>query len=376
MRNELLRPLAAFLLLAGCGGGSGTTSTPTPTPTATATSTPTPTPTSTPTPTPTPTQSFPYTPIAALTASVGSRLPLGKCINLGNQLEAPNEGDWGRKILDSDFPFIKSGGFDTVRIPIRFSGHAGSTSPYTIDSTFMTRVQHVVTTANSAGLNVIIDMHAYDEMNTDPTGQLNRFVALWKQIGEAFASYPANVWFELLNEPTGSLTNSNLLDVYTPALAAIRTTNPSRLVIMGGGTTSNISSLATLKMPTDPYVVPTFHYYEPMDFTHQGASWITPTPPVGTTFGSDADYANLSADLALVTNYYTRTGRVPFVGEYGAYEIIPTAERAKYYGAVSNAFASIGVQSCAWSYVNTFQLRGTSGWISEITSVIGTTTTK
>ncbi|WP_260043562.1 glycoside hydrolase family 5 protein [Novosphingobium mangrovi (ex Huang et al. 2023)] len=344
--------------------------------TPTSTPTPTPTATPTPTPTPTPTQSFPYTPIAALTASVGPRLPLGKCVNMGNQLEAPNEGDLGRKIADSDFPFIKAGGFDTVRIPIRFSGHAATTAPYTIDSAFMSRVQHVVTTATNAGLNVIIDMHHYDEMNDDPTGQLDRFVSMWRQIATTFRNAPDTVWFELLNEPKNVLTNSNLLNFYNPALSAIRETNVTRSVIIGGGLTSNIQSLATLKMPNDPYVVPTFHYYDPFEFTHQGATFITPTPPVGVTFGSDTDYANLSADLNLVTDYYTRTGRVPFIGEYGAYEDIPLDQRATYYGAVSHAFASIGIQSCAWSYVNTFQLRDSSGWITEITDLIATTTTK
>src|SRR3546814_17146718 len=85
MRNELLRPLAALLMLTGCGGGSSGADTPVSTPTPTSTATPTPT------PTPTPTQTFPYTPVAALTASVGSSLPLGQCLNLGNHMEAPNE---------------------------------------------------------------------------------------------------------------------------------------------------------------------------------------------------------------------------------------------------------------------------------------------
>lgn len=375
MRTEYLRPLAALLLLAGCGGeGSSGTVGSTPTPSATAT--PTPTPTST--PTPTPTQSFPYTPIPALTASVGSRLPLGKCINMGNQLEAENEGDLGRAIRDSDFTFIKSGGFSTVRIPIRFSGHASSSAPYTINSSFMSRVQHVVDTATSAGLNVIIDMHHYDEMSEDPQANRARFVAMWRQIAQRFQSTPSSVWFELLNEPKDQLDNSNLLDIYTEALAAIRETNVSRYVIMGGENTSDITSLATLELPNDPYVIPTFHYYAPLEFTHQGATWISPTPALGTTWGSDEDYDRLNTHLKRATSYYTRTGRVPFVGEYGAIELIDTTQRATYYGAVSNAFASIGIQSCAWSYVNTFPLRNdsTGQWYTEITSLIGTTTTK
>src|SRR5205085_4767501 len=38
-----------------------------------------------------------------------------KGINLGNRLEAPNEGDWGSVIEAQDFPFIAARGFDHVR---------------------------------------------------------------------------------------------------------------------------------------------------------------------------------------------------------------------------------------------------------------------
>jgi len=78
-----------------------------------------------------------------------------------------------------------------------------------------------------------------------------------------------------------------------------------------------------------------------------------------------------------VKDYIERTGRVPFVGEYGAYERRPLAERNEYYETVSEAFASIGVQSCAWGYTNTFHLRRDDiGWISQILDVISTTTTR
>jgi endoglucanase len=55
---------------------------------------------------------------------------------MGNRLEAPNEGDWGGKVLASDFPFIAKRGFDHVRIPMKWSGHAQTGAPYTIDSSF------------------------------------------------------------------------------------------------------------------------------------------------------------------------------------------------------------------------------------------------
>ena len=41
---------------------------------------------------------------------------------------------------------LKAAGFDSVRIPIKWSAHAAKTAPYTIDPAFMDRVDHVVRT--------------------------------------------------------------------------------------------------------------------------------------------------------------------------------------------------------------------------------------
>ena len=65
-----------------------------------------------------------------------------KGINLGNRLDAPNEGDWEGVIQAEDFPFIAQRGFDHVRIPIRFSGHALAASPHTIDAAFLSQGRH------------------------------------------------------------------------------------------------------------------------------------------------------------------------------------------------------------------------------------------
>ena len=326
-----------------------------------------------PTPPPTPNT---YVPAPAAHATSGVALPLGKCVNLSNMLEPRNEGDWGRPFQDADAARIRQAGFATVRLPVRFSGHALAAAPYTIDPAFMARVRHVVDTNVAAGLNVIIDMHNYDELFTDPGGNTARFAELWRQVAAEFRGEPAGVWFELINEPHNMLTNANLVSVQTPALAAIRATNPTRPVIVGGQDYSGIDSLATLAFPDDPNIAVTFHYYDPFDFTHQGASWVHPTMPTGRQFGTQADNERLDADLRKLVDFMHRTGRVPFAGEYGAYDRIPLDQRAAYYRTISTAFASVGVQSCAWGYTNTFRLwNDNGGWITQIRDAIATTTT-
>ena len=210
-----LSVLAAGLALASCGdGGASSASSPAPSPSSS-----------------TPASSRPTTPAPEPAKLTQADARIGECMNMGNHLEAPNEGDWGRAIVDSDLSEIKARDFETIRLPVRFSNHAQTTAPYTIDTAFMDRVEHVVDTARVAGLRVILDLHHYEDPQgnifSDPTGQAPRFAGLWKQIAARFKGKDAMVWFELLNEPHDQLRNSNLLAVLQPALDEVRKTNPT-----------------------------------------------------------------------------------------------------------------------------------------------------
>lgn len=77
---------------------------------------------------------------------------IGRGINLGNALEAPAEGDWGMTLEEEYFVAIKEAGFNSVRIPIRWSTHASETPPYFIEPTFMSRVDWAIDRALANGL--------------------------------------------------------------------------------------------------------------------------------------------------------------------------------------------------------------------------------
>src|SRR5664279_4735088 len=68
-------------------------------------------------------------------------------INVGNRLDAPHEGDWGPVLHATDFSYIARRGFDHIRLPVYFSGHAADTPPYTIDETFFQRVDWAIDNA-------------------------------------------------------------------------------------------------------------------------------------------------------------------------------------------------------------------------------------
>ncbi len=220
-------------------------------------------------------------PAAAARGSSG-KPKLLRGMNLGDALDAPKEGDWGVVLDEADFPRLHAAGFDHVRLPVRFSAHASMEPPYAIDDTFFRRVDWAIAHALASDLAIVVDMHHYEELTADPDAHAARFVGLWKQIAERYRDASEAVCFELLNEPHDKLTADKWNALSASALRVVRATNPTRTVVVEGVDWASAKSLRdTLRVPDDVAVVASFHMYQPILFTHQGAAWMP--PEFGTT---------------------------------------------------------------------------------------------
>lgn len=285
-----------------------------------------------------------------------AEFPVKRCINMGNALEAPIEGDWGYHIEAEHFDIIAAAGFDTVRIPIRWDAHTASAPPYKIDPAFMSRVKTVARQARNAGLGVIINVHHYEALMEDTAGQLPRFLAMWDQISEEFKDAPDSLYFEPINESIAPMTMAMANDLYAKVLPRIRPAHPKRPVIIGGDDWNNVQSLKHINLPEDPYLVATFHDYEPYKFTHQGASWMEKPPRLGRKWGRRTDVKNLRADYELAAAYRTRTGVPVFSGEFGVIDTVPNPQRAKWLEARRRTAEAAGISWCVWDFGGAFKL--------------------
>ena len=328
-----------------------------------------------------------------------------KGINLGNRLDAPNEGDWGGVIEAEDFPFIAARGFDHVRIPIRFSGHALAASPYTIDAAFFSRVDMVLDQAAAAKLAVVMDMHAYDDIASNVAAHRDRFVALWTQIAAHYQSRPDTVAFELLNEPNTQL-DTTWNDVMLPAIQAIRETNPRRLLIVDSVFWADPTKLSMLMLPDDANIMASIHLYEPKLFTFQGQDWIgaaflttgvifpgpPPTPIEPVQAAKDAAWANqwfidyntkpadtnpsgpatVAAQIALFTAYRQSHGRTVYNGEWGPQDGGALDSRVRLVTEVRQQCESAGIGWAIWEdpvNMNLFDSRAGT-WLTEIVDAL------
>jgi endoglucanase len=278
---------------------------------------------------------------------------LGRGVNLGNSLEAPREGAWGLVLKEQFFPEIKQAGFDSVRIPIRWSAHAQRSAPFQIDEPFFDRVDRAVNTALGSGLVVVINMHHYEEIFRQPAEHRERFVQLWRQIAQHYQAHSDRLLFELLNEPHEQLTSDLWNDCLSDVLRAVRQSNPDRVVIVGPAQWNNISQLPLLELPADDRrLIVTFHYYNPFQFTHQGASWVNGSRSwLGTRWqGTEQDKQAVIDDLDEAARWAQQAGRPLYLGEFGSYHEAPMESRAHWTRFVRDEAERRGISWAYWEF--------------------------
>lgn len=287
------------------------------------------------------------------TAADGNR-KLGVGVNLGNAFEAPAEGAWGVRLAAEDFDRIAKAGFDSVRIPVRWSAHAGDAPPYTIDPAFFARVDWAIDQALSRGLAVVLNQHHFNELYADPAGQRDRFIALWRQIAQHYRDRPPALFFEILNEPHDRLDRQQWNQLLADTVPVIRASNPTRILVVGPAGWNAYSELPHLHLPEgDDRIIATFHYYLPFPFTHQGASWAGEHSRqwLGTRWtGSDSEKQAVIHHLDAAAAW-ARNHNVPlFLGEFGAYEKADIASRAAWTRFVREEARRRGISVAYWEY--------------------------
>lgn len=281
--------------------------------------------------------------------------PVGRCINMGNGLEAPSEGAWGYIIEEAHFDAIAEAGFDSVRIPVRWSAYAQEEFPYTIDADWMARVTEVVDQALARDLTVVLNVHHYDAMIADPDGQAERLIFIWTQIAEQFIDYPDTLIYEVFNEPNTTLDSQKWNQLQPVMVASIRAVDADRTLVVGGSQWMSIGGLLEMELPNDNNLIATVHYYEPFQFTHQGAEWVDGAGAwLGTAWGSDSDVQNLNADLDIIAQWRDDNGVPIFIGEFGAYATADDDDRGAWTAAVTRGAEDRGLGWCYWEFGSGF----------------------
>jgi endoglucanase len=260
------------------------------------------------------------------------------------------------RMQDKHFRLIKQAGFNHVRInlhPFKFMGNAPD---YPINPAWLETLDWAVAQALDNDLVAILDMHEFTAMARDFAGLKAKYLAVWEQLAARYQNYPDTVIFELLNEPNGALTvalwNEFLMEPYN----IVRRTNPDRTLIIGPAFWNGIDYIEDLKLPeADRNIIVTVHYYHPMPFTHQGASWSSHRDVVGMEWhGTPEEQQAIVRDLGKVQRWAEQQNRPIYLGEFGAYDKADMASRAHYTSFVARHAEHLGWSWGYWQFDSDF----------------------
>jgi len=296
-----------------------------------------------------------------------------------------------KEITKEDIALIAQMGFDNVRLSIDAAPLGQSMMGYGRgpNADFLSRLDVAVDTILADGLAVQIDLHPEEDykqkIKTD-NAAVDRMVMLWRRLAAHYADRdPERVFFEIMNEPEVS-DPYRWAGIQARTAAAIREVAPNNTIIATGPNYSDIVDLLSQHPLLDGNVIYNFHFYDPHEFTHQGAGWGVPYwiyehgipyPATEDTMKELLKEIPDPADRYRLENYWLdhwdahrirllideaaawgKTNNVPLIcNEFGAYRrVTDPASRSAWIHDVRTALEADGIGWAMWDFHSGFDV--------------------
>lgn len=289
-------------------------------------------------------------------------------------------------ITAPDIQRIAGWGMKHVRLPFDYPILEDDEKPFAYKESGFAYIDQCLDWCQDNGLGVVLDLHrapgySYTDMGSNtlfenPVLQ-QRLVALWEAVINRYAKRKQpDIIFELLNEivlPSSAPWNKLARRIYN----AIRAIDAEAWLMVGGNEWNAASTLKELELFDDSRMVYTFHYYEPLPFTHQKAYWVEelqafdkellypgPIPGLqayldqhpqyrtrlGRFAGVQMDRSFLLSDLQPALDFQQKTGRPLYCGEFGVINNAPRESRLNWYRDYVSLMRENKIGYACWSY--------------------------
>jgi aryl-phospho-beta-D-glucosidase BglC (GH1 family) len=287
---------------------------------------------------------------------------------------------------EADLKLIHEMGFDSVRLGVEPSlivrhGQLNPANPEAV-----AHLDRSIDRALANHLAVMLCVFPNDDYKRNLATErgVDDFVLLWRVLAAHFSKTdPDKVFFELMNEPEVQ-DPYRWMGVQARVVEAIRGVDTDHTIVATAANYSSLPDLLQLEPLRDANVIYNFHFYEPYQFTHQGASWGSsewvffkdiPYPATPDTLAaqmknvpSDPARYNLflygiggwsrqsiSARIAFAAAW-ARERKVPLIcNEFGAYrDTADPASRARWISDVRSALEENHIGWAMWDYRGNF----------------------
>lgn len=311
-------------------------------------------------------------------------------VNLGgwiSQFRKYDQGHFGKFITEDDIKRIASWGMDHVRLPVDYIILEDDSDPFIYREDGFRHIDNCLQWCKNSGLNIILDLHKTpgysfgtraENSLFDDVNMQKRFLGIWAAIAKRYVNEQFNLVFELLNEivePTSYRWNA----LVKKAVQVIRDVDDDRGIIVGGNFYNSVHMLKELVLFDDPRIYQTFHFYEPIMFTHQKAPWMDVTSAYGKEVTYPGDFRDFEEFLRMKPEYaeskwskdfegrpndkklmlkllsdatdFIKYAQKPlYCGEFGVIERAPLQSRINWNRDFIDIMNEYGIARAYWSY--------------------------
>ena len=295
-----------------------------------------------------------------------------------------------------DYSLLNNSGFSHCRIGYKMDEVASTAPNYALPSEDLQILQKMVDWCLEEGLIAVVDpLHNW--ANNDNNGgavaftateeEYNKLGKIWEQVADHFAGYDNDsVVFEVFNEPHNG---HDVARIISTSLTSIRSSlgNEERIVIVPGDGFSTRQALIDAfnndEIPfDDPYLIGTFHYYDPFSFTKTTYT----NPSYNPVWGTTAELAQVATDFDAVVSannsWATRNLTEPlpiYLGEFGVDNEADNqgSDRKKWLSWIRMQAEARGMSWAHWNmYQNQPATKGMGAWTTGSNGTIQNPSTR
>ncbi len=309
-----------------------------------------------------------------------------KGINLGGWLSQCKHSKEHHEsfITESDVKRISEWGLDHIRLPIDYELVRSDNDSF-IEEGFE-YIDRCLEWCGKYKLNMILDLHktagfSFDEEENDffkNTLLQDKFISLWEEFSRRYGKYSDKLAFELLNEVVDENVADIWNDIIRRTIPAIRKYAPVTKILVGGVRNNSVLWVRKLDAPYDENVVYTFHFYEPLIFTHQSAYWVDKMPAdFSTEYPNDlnkfvdetekflpamhrdiydivrsekADKGFIKAAFHDAVKTAEERNTALYCGEYGVIDRTSLSSALNWFSDINSVFEEYGISRAVWTY--------------------------